>query len=251
MAKISYLIATKNRANTIGETLKSLQTQTFGDWEAIVIDDHSSDDTKSLILKLSDNRIKYLALPDRLTGAASARNFGILWASSPIIAILDSDDIAYPDRTAITLEHFKVDPSTDIFYGNIDVFEEKTGILRDRKTPFTAFSYQRLIEGNFITHSTVAIKRHLLLDFPYNPIFKIAEDYELYTRLMEYKAKFSYTEQKIVKYRIHGDNLSVGQSKVEITQLYTELARMMRGWIPYNSIIIQKIDELEKGSAQA
>jgi len=246
MAKISYLIATKNRARTLKETIDSLQKQTVNDWEAVIIDDHSTDETENLISKYKDDRLRYFLLPSHMHGPANARNFGALMSASPILAILDSDDAAYPKRTEVTLKSFRENPTADIFYGNIDVLVEETGIIRDRKTPFIPFSYERLKQGNFITHSTVAIKRQLLLDFPYNPIYQIAEDYELYTRLAAAGKIFVFTNQKIVLYRVGADNLSVGDSRSAITNAYSDLVRMARGWISDDPSIYEGIRMIEE-----
>lgn len=81
--ELSVIIPTYNRANTIGRTIESFIAQGFKDWEMIVVDDHSTDNTKEVIddYNRSDNRIHYL-LNERKKGAQGARNTGILHAQA-------------------------------------------------------------------------------------------------------------------------------------------------------------------------
>jgi len=246
MPKISYLIATKNRAKLIGETLQSLVDQSEKDWEAIIIDDHGNDNTSEVIEKFADKRMKYYRLTDpHGHGASCARNFAAIRASAPIVAIIDSDDLCYPERSRATLEAFKKDPKLDVFYGDIDIWEEKKNIVRDRKTPHHPFSVERLLEVNFIPHSTVAMKRQILLDNPYNQFFRIAEDYDLLTRLAVAGKRFSFTSKKLVKYRLGDTNIS-GGGKEGITKIYDSLVKMVRRRVPYDKEILDQIAEAER-----
>src|SRR4051812_25383502 len=98
LPKISFVIPVYNRAEMVLEALQSLKDQTISEWEAIVVDDHSTDNLEAA-LKDYDPRVHYVRLPDkRGSGAACARNFGNLLAKSELIAVLDSDDLAKPDR---------------------------------------------------------------------------------------------------------------------------------------------------------
>ncbi len=244
--KISFLIATKNRADIIDDTIKSLLDQEVGEWEAVIVDDHSDDGTRGIIDGFNDERLRYFILPERHgSGASCARNFAVIQARAPIVAIMDSDDLAYPNRTRVTMEAFAQNPGADIFYANVEVWEEKTGIIRDRKTPFVPFSLERLKESNFIPHPTVAMKKQILLDNPYNQFFRIAEDYELYTRLATQAKIFIYSRKKILRYRLSDKNISIGADKAELTEYYGALVRMVRGWIPFDPSLISKIEKQE------
>lgn len=244
---ISYIIATKNRADVIGETLHSLIDQTESNWEAVVINSNSHDDTQKIVDNFHDKRIRYYDLsPAHGCGASSARNFGAIYAHSDIVAILDSDDICYANRTKITVDAFLRDSSLDVFYADIDLWYEKTGVIENRKISIAPFSLERLKKEHFIPHPTLALKRQVLLDNPYNQFFKIAEDYELITRLALQRKKFAYSNEKVLKYRISDDNISRGQDKSEVVKNYGEVAKMARGWVEFNPKILQMIDKYEE-----
>ena len=242
--RISFIIATRDRASLIARTLQSLIDQTEKEWEAVIVDDvPSSDNTEEIVASFGDIRFRYYKLtPDHGQGASCARNFAAIEAKASIVAILDSDDICYPNRVAVTLKAFDENPDADVFYANIDVFEEETGVVRERKTPFTEYSLERIKAGNFIPHPTVAIKRQVLLDNPYNQFFTIAEDYDLYTRLAKAGKKFIYSKEKILKYRIGRDNTSVGVEKEEITKSFGALVKMIRGWEELNPDVLTIIE---------
>lgn len=94
---ISIIIPTYNRASTIGRTINSFISQDYQDWEMLIIDDHSTDNTKELIDQYHQNdlRIHYI-LNEHKKGAQGARNTGILHAKSDWVILFDSDDTAYP-----------------------------------------------------------------------------------------------------------------------------------------------------------
>ena len=95
--KISIIIPTYNRAATIGKTIDTFIAQTYKDWEMIVVDDNSKDNTKEVIEEYHkrDARIRYM-LNERKKGAQGARNTGILHAQADWVVLFDSDDYVYP-----------------------------------------------------------------------------------------------------------------------------------------------------------
>ena len=95
--KISVIIPTYNRGNSLIKSLNSVLLQTYPNLEVFVIDDCSTDDTESLISKLKDDRIKYVKLKEN-KGANFARNIGIQMSTGKYISFQDSDDIYHKDK---------------------------------------------------------------------------------------------------------------------------------------------------------
>lgn len=241
--KISFLMATKNRAAYIKDTLQSLIDQEIKEWEVIVVDDHGTDKTEDIINTFHDKRIRYFKLKDcHGQGVSCARNFAAIQACADIVAIADSDDISYPNRIMVTLKAFEKNPNGEIFYGHLDVWEEENNIIRERKTPFTPYDYEFLKEKNYIPNGTMALKREILIDNPYNSFFCLAEDYELISRLASQGKKFVFKNIKLIKYRIGTQNISIGDdSKIDLCQKYDLLVKMVRGWIPFDREILNEI----------
>lgn len=110
---ISIIIPTYNRSRLIGETINSVLNQTYQDFELIVVDDHSTDNTLEVVQEfmLSDHRIKFYKRPDNLTkGGNSCRDFGLSLAKGEYVKWLDSDDLLYPSAL---LDQFESLQNTD------------------------------------------------------------------------------------------------------------------------------------------
>lgn len=230
MPKISLVMPIKNRAKLVKETIQSIIDQTEKDWELLVIDDHSDseDKTEEIIAGFADDRIIYKRLPDgHGFGGPCARNYGNALVHSDIIAVVDSDDICYPDRLALTLE--KMAEGYDIVYGEIDPWDEKTDKIIPRKEEYRArhFDLEHLKQKNYIPHPTVAYRRKVAADFPYNTFFRRAQDYDLLTRLAVHGFKFGFIDKPLVKYRMHDDQVSASGKEFA----YGDIIKKNRGWI--------------------
>lgn len=242
--KISYLIATKDRADMIADTIKSLIAQDEKTWEAVIVDDNGSDNTREVVESFQDNRLRYFQLPEEHgAGESCARNFAALRANADIVAIMDSDDLVYPNRASATIQAFENDPDLEVFYGAIDLWDVEKNEIRDCKTAISPFSVERLLKLSFIAHPTVAMKREILLDNPYNQYFRIASDYDLLTRFAKQGRKFAYTNEKILRYRLGSQNIS---GKTELTGKYDLLVKMIRGQEEFNPALLDEIDELHQ-----
>lgn len=125
----SIIIPTYNRAHVIGETLDSINAQTYENWECIIVDDGSTDDTNIIVKKYleKDNRFQFHHRPDnRLKGANACRNFGIENSKGEYIMFLDSDDICEPFCLTERVDKVVNDSS-------IDLLIRDTGLLTDSK----------------------------------------------------------------------------------------------------------------------
>lgn len=109
---VSIITPTYNCASYIAETIDSVLSQTYGNWEMIIVDDCSTDNTKEIVSRYSDTRIKYYCL-ERNSGAAAARNKALSLAKGRWIAFLDSDDLWLPNKLEHQLE-FMI--SNDIYF---------------------------------------------------------------------------------------------------------------------------------------
>src|SRR3546814_3027377 len=109
---VSVIMAAYNGAALLPETLASLQAQTFGDFELIVVDDRSPDDTLALLHGWSDHRIHVIAAAEN-QGPVKARNRAFAQARGRYIAALDQDDICLPDRFARQVAYLDANPRSE------------------------------------------------------------------------------------------------------------------------------------------
>ena len=122
-ALVSIITPSYNSAKFIAETIQSVQNQTYKNWEMIIVDDGSSDETESVVLSIiqNDNRIQFYKLTQN-SGPAVARNTGIEKAKGNYIAFLDSDDLWKPQKLEKQLLFMEEEnlPMTFSFYEQID-----------------------------------------------------------------------------------------------------------------------------------
>ena len=117
MEKVSIILPTFNRAHLLGETIKSVQLQTYPYWELIIVDDGSTDRTPQLIERLADSRIRYFAQPHS-GNIISLRLNGIYYANGEFIAFLDSDDLWIPEKLKTQLDLLHENPDASFVFSN-------------------------------------------------------------------------------------------------------------------------------------
>lgn len=125
MHRVSVIIPAYNRANLIGETIQSVLDQTFTDFEIIVVDDGSTDNTREVIDSFKDPRISYKYQENR--GVAAARNTGIRFSGGEYIAFLDSDDLWLPQNLELKVKLLDACPDTALVFSDYYAFDGDTG----------------------------------------------------------------------------------------------------------------------------
>jgi glycosyltransferase involved in cell wall biosynthesis len=118
---VSIIIPTYNRANLIGETIRSVLNQTYTNWELLIIDDGSQDNTNEVVSAFSDNRISYFLI--KHCGIfGKVRNEGIKISKGDYIAFLDSDDLWSPDKLQIQLDLLHQHREAFFIFNNVTIF---------------------------------------------------------------------------------------------------------------------------------
>ncbi len=118
---VSIIIPTFNRAHLIGETIQSVLDQSYSNWELIIIDDGSTDDTENYINKFNDNRIHYHAI-EHCGILGKVRNEGLRYSKGDFIAFLDSDDLWLPHKLEVQLSLLKKYPQAAFVFGHGEQF---------------------------------------------------------------------------------------------------------------------------------
>lgn len=181
---VSVVIPTYNHAKLLKKALDSVMAQTFEDWEAIVVNNFSADNTIEVVNSFADPRIKILNFSNNGVIAAS-RNHGLKEATGDFIAFLDSDDIWYPNKLQKCVEQASAGYQF-ICHGELWINSD----LTQRPVmygPASNATYKRLLfKGNCISTSTTFIAKSLLNSvqgFDENPKIITTEDYDLWLRL--------------------------------------------------------------------
>lgn len=204
--RVSIIIPAYNAARYISETIKSVLAQTHVDFEILVVDDGSSDNTEEIVKLIDDERIKYFK--QKNSGQASARNKGISESSGEFIAFIDADDLWNPQKLE---EQLKVFSSNDIglsYTGRrfIDSHSHKTGAEEPARINA---DLKDLIFNNFITCSSVVVRSEILKkhNFFFRDQRQGVEDWDLWLRLA-LVSKFAAVSKPLTSYRIHPENIS-------------------------------------------
>lgn len=177
----SIIIPTYNRAGFIGKTIESLLNQTFTNFEIIVVDDGSTDNTEKIVKNVPDKRIRYFKKENGERGAA--RNFGTRQAAGHYLNFFDSDDLAYPHHLETAKQLIEKQRHPEVIALGYDIKNEQGKIIRKR-TPFKNINRQ-LAHGNLLSCNGVFVKKEIAKQFPFNENRKLAgsEDYLLWLQL--------------------------------------------------------------------
>ena len=200
--KLSFVIPSYNSAAWLSHAIVSAQKQTHPNIEIVVVDDASTDSTQKFMEFIceKDARIKYLRLLKNL-GRSAARNHGNKMATGDYIAVLDADDIAYPERAALTVKALQ---KADFVHGSCDYIDAIGTKLGTHYAD--VFSREKALrEGvNRIVHSTCAYTKKLALRFPYEgaEAAKLGlDDYVFQLAVSASGAKMDHITQVVGAYR--------------------------------------------------
>jgi len=203
MPKVSILIPAYNRGYCLKDALDSVAAQTYQDFEVIVVDDGSSDET-SQVVKSHPLDIQYIYQKNK--GVAAARNAGMAKMTGEYLAFLDSDDMWLPKKLEIQLDFLNRHPEVDVLGTRCEVVGSSGESLGKYKpTGFFTADFEGLLKANFLITSTVMMRTRILKDVGYfSEEIRSGEDYEFFLRVT-LKGRAGYIEDALTKYRISKD----------------------------------------------
>lgn len=206
---ISVLMPSYNGARLIGETLASVRAQTLGDFEVIVVDDGSTDDTAAVVTAVGDPRIRLLRA-ERNGGPAVARSLAMAAARGRFIVGLDQDDLCAPDRFARQIAFLDAHPDHVMVASTIAPFGD--GTMRADPYPGLTDSDRidwAMLVANPLAWSTVMIRgeaARALAPFQRDEV-RFAEDFDTYRRLRPF-GRIGRIADPLVRYRTHAGSTS-------------------------------------------
>jgi glycosyltransferase involved in cell wall biosynthesis len=211
---ISVVLAVYNGQMYLKEAIDSILSQTFADFEFIIIDDGSTDSTSEIILNYSDPRIVYLK-NETNKGLIYSLNRGLSVSKGKYIARMDSDDIALPKRFRKQYDYMESHPETGICGSNVEAFFntcDKKIIIRFPKTDHLIRTYT-FFQPPF-SHPSVMMRRKILIDnhLKYSEKYLHAEDYALWVDLLKYTKAYNIPAV-LLRYRIHEKSVTAGTQK--------------------------------------
>lgn len=203
--KISVIMPVYKVEHYVAHSIQSVLDQTFDNWELLVVDDASPDASASVIARFTDPRIRYIRHETNL-GVSEARNTGIRHARGEYLALLDSDDIALPERLAAQIRYLERHPKIGLVGTWAELIDEngnKTG-LRNNPYPDELLRSMLLFRNTFNTSSLMLRKCSLP-----NGLFKnmLGEDYDFVSVLAEIW-DVACLPSYLIQYRINSQGLT-------------------------------------------
>ena len=202
---ISVITSTYNRSKSLLKAIKSVQKQTFEDWELIIVDDFSQDDTEQVVKSIKDDRIKYIRLGKNVGNDTCPKNKGILASKGEYIAFLDDDNTWRPDHLQALF--------------NIIEREDVDGVYGDRYLHSTdgtsgigihaEFDPMLIMAKNYIDTSDILLKRDVLFDLGgFDESFKKYIDWNLWVRLVKANKRLKRVPLILTDYYLREDSKS-------------------------------------------
>ena len=185
--QISFYMTVKNGGRYLREAVDSIRAQDITDWEAVIVDDGSTDDTPAYLESLSSEDPRFCVKLTPGIGRGKALNIAVSMCQADIVTNLDADDLAHPHRARVLLETMRA-------YTEYDVVAGKSQLILDDGKPEWALGAQpassltdvtrRLAHANPVGHSTVGIRRAAMRSVEGYDEERISQfDYELWVRL--------------------------------------------------------------------
>gem|GEM_PF-692594 len=207
--KVSVITAVYNTERYLSDTLKSVLEQSFEDWEHVLIENGSQDSCRQILRRCTDPRVRIIEL-DHNIGVTGAFNCGIEHAHGEYIAILDSDDIALPDRLKVQVNFLDAHPNVALVGGRAILFGDHQA---DEPSELFPAEHEEIVrefcDRTPLGHSTVMYRADIARavgGYPDN--YKYAQDCGFYLRLIQNNFRLANLEDFLVRFRIHPQQAS-------------------------------------------
>ena len=240
---ISVVIPAYNAAVFLPEVIQSVMEQSYSEWELLVIDDGSTDNTATLVsdYSQSDSRVRLISKENG--GVSVARNLGTEIAKGELIAFLDSDDLWLKDKLSVHVDYMKSHPQVGVSFSRVELIESDgstTNKLTDNIVD--TLKPQDLFYSNpTVTTSNLVIRKSVFQELDgFDTSMQYNEDIDLLFRLaIQNHWKIEGIDQVLVQYRLHSSGLS------------STLKKMEEGWVTLMTKARQKAPSLVDEHYQA
>ena len=214
---VSIVLSARDESARIGAAVESILAQTFAEWELIVVDDGSRDDTAAVVEALDDSRIRVLRRSPR--GLATSLNEGISLARSPYVARQDADDRSLPDRLEVQLSFLRSRPDIAVA-GSAWIEVGPDGRVVRPRTPFVPGRVNAILSHfNPLTHTSVMFRKDAFDRVGgYDETLRCAQDYDLWLRLDHAGETIWNLPETLVVRSMTGENIAAKRERALLRQ---------------------------------
>lgn len=240
---VSINIVTHNRAHYLGDAIKSVLAQSYDNWELIIIDDASTDNTSEIIKEfLADKRIKYF-LVEKQASVAAVRNLALSKSSGEHLAVLDSDDLWIDSDKLIKQVEFLVNnPDYSLVGGGAKIIDADDRLIETIKKPLTDKEIRKVfLEKNPFFHSSILTRLELVKKLGgYDEQFLYGDDMDLCLMLGR-EHKVGNLNDILISYRRHDDNEAAKQPKEAVFGVFKVIAKNRKAYKASILVYLKKI----------
>lgn len=212
--KISIIINCHNSEAYIEQSISSILNQTYKSFELIIFDNYSTDNTKKIAKSFKDSRVKYFKT-DKKYHLGKARELATKKVQNNWISFLDSDDLWLPTKLFEQAEYIKRKKNIGLVYTDFSYIDKNSTDLKKKSYTkfYKTFVLKKLIKKNYVCFSSIIFNKKIIkTNHIFNPILKNSEDYDLLLKIAQ-TSSIGSINKKLVKYRIHENNLTKFQIK--------------------------------------
>jgi glycosyltransferase involved in cell wall biosynthesis len=206
--EVSVCVAARNYGQYLADALRSVQRQTFANWECIVVDDASEDNTEAVVRPfLADRRFRFLRSGP--LGIARAKNLAFQMTSAPLVAPLDGDDVWLPAKLERQVRLLRTAPSVGVVFTRRSMIDPEGGLLPSPRAMFRrGMIFAEILRDNFVCFSSTMLRREILDRVGvFDTQLDLGIDYDLWLRAARHYA-FDFIDEVLVKYRTGHGNVS-------------------------------------------
>lgn len=206
---IDVLVTVYNGERFIAQTIDSVIGQTFGNWRLIIVDDLSTDRTEKIVRSYAQRDPRILLVKGEHKGIAAAANIGLAEVRAPLVARLDADDVALPERLQIQYDFLQAHPDVLAVGSDVYLIDEHNKRLRRRRAPVGWEKIRHILQTrNCMCHPSATVRTSALQQIGgYRDKFRNSLDYDLWLRISEI-GKIENLPQDLLLYRRHASQVS-------------------------------------------
>jgi len=230
---VSIIMNCYNSERYMREAIECVLQQTYQNWELIIWNNNSSDNTKVIANSFTDMRIKVFH-SNNFVNLGAARNAAISKASGKFIAFLDSDDIWYCEKLEKILPIFD-NKNIGICISNTKFFNEKINrILYTRNKPPVGRVFRELLRNNFISLETVVVRRAAIKKIAFNDSYEMIEEYDFFLRILK-NWDLAFVDYVLSGWRVHSDSITQKRPYLLAKELEDMIMHLGREFNNFNS----------------
>lgn len=237
-APVSVLLPFHNAAATLGAAIASIASQTFEEWELLLIDNASTEGSTEIAEAWCERDPRIKLLHEERIGIAHALNTGLEHTTTPYIARMDADDISHPDRLAKQLAHLEVHPEIGVlgtrtrFETTVEKSSGMAWFVNWQNAMLTPHEHyvKRFVDAP-LAHPTVIFRRELVSRLGGYDTGPLPEDHELWLRWMEAGVRFAKLPEELLTWNDHPHRLSRTHANYGVDAFFTTKAKWIARWI--------------------